>query len=163
MTVTAPVSLTKIKAEFGGPNNLSAYIRGGSYVPNTTANANVSTTVAGLAISQFLGATNYVPVTASVSQTSIAKSGTGTSTQTVTTAVVIASGTGGTGSYTFAWQHVSGGTFTLNNPNGAGTNFSATLAVNTTQTGVYRCLVSDGTSSAYTPNVTITLDNPKAN
>lgn len=54
MTVTAPVSLTKIKTEFSGPNNLAAYTRGGTYVPNTAPNAAISTTAAGLAISQFL-------------------------------------------------------------------------------------------------------------
>ena len=58
MTVTAPVSLTKIKTEFGGPDNLAAYTRGGTYVPNISANNAISTTAAGLAISQFLNAVN---------------------------------------------------------------------------------------------------------
>lgn len=56
MPVTSPASLTKIKNEFGGPNNLGAYVRGGSYVPNITPLNAISTTTAGLAISQFLNA-----------------------------------------------------------------------------------------------------------
>lgn len=63
MAVTAPVSLSKIKAEFVGPNNLSAYVRGGSYVPNISANAAISTTVSGLALSQFLNTVKYSPIT----------------------------------------------------------------------------------------------------
>jgi hypothetical protein len=58
MPITAPVSLTKIKTEFSGPNNLAAYTRGGTYVPNISANSAISTVPTGLAISQFLGATN---------------------------------------------------------------------------------------------------------
>lgn len=58
MPVTAPISLTKIKTEFSGPNNLAAYVRGGTYVPNITANNAISTTVNGLGMSQFLNATN---------------------------------------------------------------------------------------------------------
>jgi hypothetical protein len=58
MAITAPVSLTKIKTEFDGPNNLAAYVRGGTYVPNISANSAINTSPTGLAISQFLGATN---------------------------------------------------------------------------------------------------------
>jgi len=57
MTIVAPVSMSQIKSEFGGPNNLAAYVRGGTYVPIGAKNT-ISTTVSGLAISQFLGAEN---------------------------------------------------------------------------------------------------------
>ena len=69
MTVTAPASLTKIKTEFGGPNDLSAYVRGGTYVaatrpaaslPDIPINTAVSETEAGLAISQFEGLSSFV-------------------------------------------------------------------------------------------------------
>lgn len=66
MTVTAPVSLSKVKTEFGGPNNLAAYVRGGAYVPDTPANAAISTTAAGLKLSQFVNASAapaFTPVT----------------------------------------------------------------------------------------------------
>lgn len=57
MPVTTPIGLQKIKTEFSGPNTFSSYIRSGTYVPNIAANSAVSTTVSGLAMSQFLGAT----------------------------------------------------------------------------------------------------------
>ena len=63
MAVTSPASLSKIIAEFGGPNNLAAYVRGGAYVPNTSANSAISTTASGLAISQFVGASKDNPAT----------------------------------------------------------------------------------------------------
>jgi hypothetical protein len=44
-------------------DKLSDYVRGGTYVPNYPANSAISTTVAGLAISQFLGASNTPVVT----------------------------------------------------------------------------------------------------
>jgi len=161
MTITAPVSLTKIKTEFGGPNNLSAYVRGGSYVPNTAANANVSATVAGLAISQFLGATNYVNVSASVSPTSISHTGTGTTASgpSGSSGTVTASGSGGSGSYTFSWSRVSGDTNTaISSATVAAVTFSRTGCVDgTNYVSTWRCLVSDGTTSAFTPNVTVTL------
>ena len=54
MPVTSPASLSKIVSEFGGPGNLAAYVRGGSYVPNISALNAISATTSGLAISQFL-------------------------------------------------------------------------------------------------------------
>lgn len=57
MAVTAPASLSKIVAEFGGPNNLSAYVRGGTYVP--AYNTGVSATTAGLSINSFVDASDY--------------------------------------------------------------------------------------------------------
>jgi hypothetical protein len=62
MPVTAPVSLTKIKAEFSGPDNFAAYVRNGSYVPSYPANAGISTSVNGLAMSTFLNASDTPPV-----------------------------------------------------------------------------------------------------
>lgn len=56
MPVTAPVSLSKIKTEFSGPNNFKSYVRGGSYVPNITANSAIATTESGLSMSSFLNA-----------------------------------------------------------------------------------------------------------
>lgn len=58
MPVTSPVSLTKIKNEFNGTNSFSAYVRGGSYVPNIPALSGISATTNGLAMSQFLNASN---------------------------------------------------------------------------------------------------------
>jgi len=57
MPIDAPVNLSKIKSEFGTSNMLSAYYRGGPNVPIGAKNT-ISTTVEGLAISQFLGSEN---------------------------------------------------------------------------------------------------------
>lgn len=54
--ITEPVSLSKIREKFGGTGPLSDYRRGGGLVPDIPANANISTTAAGLSIAQFLGA-----------------------------------------------------------------------------------------------------------
>lgn len=53
-------SFTQVRAFFSGPANLAAYVRGGAYVPNIAANAAISTTVAGLKLSQFSGADKVV-------------------------------------------------------------------------------------------------------
>lgn len=49
-------AFSQVRAFFAGPANLAAYVRGGAYVPNIGANAAISTTVAGLRLSQFSGA-----------------------------------------------------------------------------------------------------------
>lgn len=79
MAVTSPVSLSKVIAEFLGPNNLSAYVRGGSYVPNISANAAISTSTSGLALSQFLNTVKYDPITVSPNWGSTGLTGTVTS------------------------------------------------------------------------------------
>lgn len=55
-------SFSEVRSFFGGPVNLSAYVRGGSWVPNIPANSAISTTVAGLKLSQFSGADKAAPV-----------------------------------------------------------------------------------------------------
>lgn len=67
MPVSATPTLQQVIAEFNGPSNLTAYVRGGAYVPNTVANQAVSTTAAGLALSQFANASaNSLPPAPSV-------------------------------------------------------------------------------------------------
>lgn len=56
MPVSSPVSLSKIKAEFGGGNSFSEYIRNGAYVPTNGTTGNISTARAGLSMSSFLNA-----------------------------------------------------------------------------------------------------------
>lgn len=53
------IDLSDLQTEFGGssPINLTEYYRGGTYVPNITANAAVPTSGA-ISLSQFAGATN---------------------------------------------------------------------------------------------------------
>lgn len=92
MAVTSPVSLSKVIAEFLGPNNLSAYVRGGSYVPNISANAAISTSTSGLALSQFLNAVKYDPITIPSNWGSTGVTGT-VSSSTQTLSVPMGSGT----------------------------------------------------------------------
>lgn len=53
-TVSTPATLNSVKSVFGGPNNLLAYLRGGSYVPNDSVYAAVAT-AAPLVLSSFAG------------------------------------------------------------------------------------------------------------
>lgn len=153
MSVTSPPSLSKIIAEFGGPSNLGAYYRGGSYVPNTAANAAVATTPTGLRISQFVGATKYTPIT------TVTISGNPTAGWGKTTSLT-ASSNGSATSKSYSWTKLSGSTavgisgsttgatavFSDNSANGSFAQHAAT----------FRCTVSDGTSSAYA-DVTVTF------
>lgn len=159
MTVTAPVSLSKIKAEFGGPNNLSAYVRGGAYVFSWSGTANIATSASSLKLSQFSGAVKYNPivVTVSPSPSDTTRSG-GPLLGAVTSGMVTASATGGTGSYTYSWTYVSGSTnMTCNSPSAAATSFSTKTNISGAITTVWKVTVSDGTTSN-TYNESVTLD-----
>jgi len=52
-----PMALSEIKTEFSGPNTMSSYLRGGTYVPNITENNAVATALP-LVMSTFVGAVN---------------------------------------------------------------------------------------------------------
>ncbi len=56
MPVGNPPTLAAVMAEFGGSGRLTDYVRGGPLVPDIPANAAISTTAAGLKLSQFAGA-----------------------------------------------------------------------------------------------------------
>lgn len=162
--VSTPPSMSSVISVFGGPNNLTAYYRGGPYVPNTARNAAINTSPGSLALSQFAGTNNYIDVGASVSPNTATASTVGnTHTSTVITlASPTAAGSGGTGSYTYSWVFVSGdNTITAVSPTAASTKFSASITdpsgSGVTKNGVYKCTVSDGTTSANTPNVSISL------
>lgn len=66
MTVSNPATLSSANAEFSGNGSLSALVRGGSFVPSNASSA-ISTSVAGLALSQFNGVTKPVAGISSVS------------------------------------------------------------------------------------------------
>ncbi len=61
VTSSVPIDITDLANEFGGdaPHSLTEYYRGGSLVPNTTANNNVPTSGA-ISLTDFFGATNTV-------------------------------------------------------------------------------------------------------
>ena len=58
VTSSAPISITDLVTEFGGsaPHSLTEYYRGGSLVPNVTANNSVPTSGA-ISLTDFFGAT----------------------------------------------------------------------------------------------------------
>ena len=61
VTSSAPIDIGDLVTEFGGdaPHSLTEYYRGGSLVPNTTANNNVPTSGA-ISLTDFFGATDTV-------------------------------------------------------------------------------------------------------
>lgn len=66
---------------------------------------------------------------------------------------------GGSGGYTYAWERVSGDTYTVTNPTSASTAFS-TSASNTSKSGVYRCKVTDSVSTvAYSTSFNVSTDH----
>lgn len=167
MAITAPASLSKIIAEFGGPSNLSAYVRGGSYVPNTSANQAISTTAAGLAISQFVGASKGSPLTITSNVSSLyASSTTPSSAGTVSDGVTLTC-SGGTGNYSVSATVISttGGQQNTTTASASTTfgNCTMTFSGVTPSLGVktgkatVRYTVSDGSSSAYV-DVAYTFD-----
>lgn len=88
-----------VRSFFGGPANLGAYTRGGGVVPNIPANNAISTTAAGLRLSQFSGADKQANATLSAAGGSMSASGAGNgSGGTVTASIALTPG-GGNGSY----------------------------------------------------------------
>jgi hypothetical protein len=61
-TVSTPATLNSVKTVFGGPNNLRAYLRGGSYVKNFPNAYSTIATSGALTLSSFAGKIN--PTTA---------------------------------------------------------------------------------------------------
>ncbi|HWB38413.1 MAG TPA: hypothetical protein VHA75_20545, partial [Rugosimonospora sp.] len=66
MAVPANPKLSDVYTEFGAPagTRLTAFVRGGAWVPNTAANAGVPTAPP-ISLSQLAGATRYTPITIS--------------------------------------------------------------------------------------------------
>lgn len=157
MAITAPVSLSKIRAEFGGPGRLSAYVRGGAYVPNTPANSAISTTASGLRMSQFLGASATTAVSIAISPTSISHpylpNGMSWS-QNVTATVT---GLSGTLTYAWTWIGTEPATPNLTNPNTRTVTIFAT-GTDRTFLGNLRVTVrSSATTQTYTASIPVHL------
>ena len=92
-------SFSQVRAFFSGPANLSAYVRGGAYVPNIPANAAISTTAAGLALSQFSGADKQVAFSVNVTPAHF----TGNYPNGALDAYFTAQVTGGVGPFHYSW------------------------------------------------------------
>lgn len=129
------LSFAMIKAEFVGSDSFADYYRGGPYVPNTAANAAISTTAVGLAFSQFYGASKSTVLSSSPTSVSGSRPRPGT----LSGSVVLSKAATG------AW--LSGGTnITVS---GSGTNFTFSSTTNAgaaslTRTGTYRFTATDG-------------------
>lgn len=104
--------------------------------------------------------TNTGPLSASVDPSSISRFGTGSASSgpSGSTGIVTASGSGGSGNYTFSWARISGDSSTaISSTTAATVTFNRASCNNgINYNSVWRCTVSDGTSSAYA-DVNVTL------
>jgi hypothetical protein len=153
MAITNPVTGTKLKTEFGAGNG-SQYIRGGALVPNIAANAAISTTVAGLTGSTFLGAQAYVPMSGSAANVN-------GSTTSGNFNEIIGSGSisvsNGIPPYTYLTSYVSGASYTLSLATTTAPQFNrpGNPGPGTTSAN-YKCVVTDSTAATLTLNFTVT-------
>lgn len=152
MTVSNPASLSSANAEFGGNGTLSALVRGGAYVASN-ASATISTTVSGLALSQFNGVTKpSAAVSASVSPGSAGGTYPNTNTSAGSGSVTV-SASGGNGSFSYSWAIQAGsqsgtGSITINSPSSASTSFSISgQSVNSQTSATAVCTVTSGGQS----------------
>lgn len=69
---------------------------------------------------------------------------------------------GGTGGYSYAWTFASGGTdITINSATSASTTFTGTgLTVGEVLSGIARCTVTDGASTTFTVDVSVSITRP---
>lgn len=135
-------SFSQVKAFFTGSNNLSDYYRGGPYVPNIPANAGISTTAAGLQLSQFSGADKVTALPLSVSANDVVVQTAAGAPQASGTSNAVA--TGGTGNYTYTWTRISGETIHVGALTGSSLTFRITSGYKEAN---YRVTVSDGVST----------------
>lgn len=155
-----PITLGQVCTEFGAPvtTPLGSFVRGGSYVPNTGTNSGVPTAKP-ITLGDLLGAA--AALIASLSPSSLYGS-TPTNNGTATTvSSVTASYSGGSGSVSYAWERVSGDAgITIISPTSSATKFSARCGslFGSPRSGVYRCKVTRGAETAYTSNVSVSLE-----
>ena len=164
MAVPANPKLSDVCTEFlvAGNTPLSSFRRGAGIVPDTAANAGVPTGFP-INLSQMAGSVRYVNVTAGKSGNasgsfSYTPPPVGPTTVGISTNSVTAIAGGGNGGYSYFWQHISGDTFTGWSTNTASNLFHhGSVGRNQTKSGVYRCTISDGVTSAFVDvNVSVT-------
>lgn len=136
-TVSNPASMSSVVATFGGPGNLTAYTRGGSYVPNVAMNNAIATTSGSLALSQFNGATTFSASAAPALSSRLVSTNytNGTSNTFVCTVV------GGT-STTYSWTVVSGPGI-INSPTSSSTTVTAQPGASSGSTTIIHCTAKD--------------------
>lgn len=134
MTVSNPASFSSIKAEFGGSNNFKDYYRGGPYVAIGASSA-ISTTAAGLAMSQFNGVTKpsaFTPVQRTYTSGSSITETAPTGASNVIVAIWGAGGGGSRGTGTVAQGNMESGS-----GGGSGGYVQTSTAISGGQTLVY--------------------------
>lgn len=135
-----------------------------TFTGTTLASGSTYTAVFRCTVTDNVAATTTVDVTvsitrtamtATVSPTSLYKSGLAAD---QTTASATVSVTGGVSPYTYSWAKLSGDTFTINSSTSATTTFTKTgMLAGDTFYGTYRCTVTDSTSGTA---LTATVDLP---
>lgn len=166
--VSNPASFSSVRSAcsaegYGSNTAFSAYRRGGGIVPSG-ASAGISTTAAGLQLSQF----NGVTIPSSVVNHTLSKSGdfsgswsdgtsppstVGGNTNSVTISV-----SNGVGPFTYSWAYVSGDNATINSPSAATTSLNTSgLAADPalTKSGVFRCTVVDTGNGNYSTSIDV--------
>ena len=140
------ISMSMIAAEFGGsaPHALSEYYRGGGLVPNTPANSAVPTSGT-IKLTDFYGATNISPLSASASPAGLFGLRVGAGSLSKTTTITAS---GGVPPYSYSTTWSSGGYFLSvinggSNTPGASGSASPTIDLN----GTLRCRVTDSASN----------------
>ena len=103
-----------------------------------------------------LGAVSSVPLSISISPTSIANLRTGAG--NLTSDPATGTGAGGSGGYTYAWTYVSGDSYTINSPSSATTTFTTSLASEQLKVGTYRCTVTDSSSNIASSTIVVELE-----
>lgn len=158
LPATPPITMAQVRAEFGGTagvTKLSAYVRGGAYVPNIAANSSVPTSVP-IRLNQLCGATSYYAVAAPASLYKDRN----TAGVVTTTPNCVVTVTGSAGSITRSWTRVSGSTaITISSSTGSSVTWSASVsAVNNYYTATWKCTVTDTVKGVtVTNNVVIEL------
>lgn len=156
MAVPNPPSLSSVCTEFGAPfaTPLSAFLRGGAWVPNTAANAGVPTALP-LSLSQLAGAVAYTPMTVTAPSTT-GNSVSGTTNGTIVGANANVSVSGGLAPFTYSITYVSGTSYTIVAPTSATTSFKRPGNPAPSDVfGTYRATVTDATSATAFANFSV--------
>lgn len=156
MAVSNPATMSSVYATFGAPANthLSAFLRGGAYVPNgPAANAGVPTALP-IKLSQLAGAVDYVPMTVTVANVQGATQ-VGVSNDLIGTATINVSG--GQSPFTYSTVYKSGASFTISNATTSHPQFNrAGNPPGGTVSGTYTATVTDATSASVSKDFTVT-------
>jgi len=155
LPATPPISMSQIFAEFGAPagTSLGSFLRGGTYVPNTSPNAGVPASLP-ISMGQLCGASAYTPMVVSAPNVN----GDSWPGSNAVFGNSSSSVTGGIGPFSFAWTQISGATFTIDTPTAASTNFRrpGNPPQGTLATGTYRITYTDSTAATAFKDITVT-------